>query len=55
MLTQYDLYNSNINRRVCTSKAASDSSSEACNSSLSISVFFFAFWSSWTLLPPSES
>lgn len=39
----------------CTSKAASDSSSEACNSSFSISIFFLDFWSSWTLFPPSES
>lgn len=39
----------------CTSKDASDSSSEACNSSFSISIFFFDFWSSWTLFPPSES
>ncbi|TNN50621.1 hypothetical protein EYF80_039195 [Liparis tanakae] len=42
-------------RAGCTSKAASDSSREPCNSSFSISIFFFAFWSSCTLFPPSES
>ncbi len=38
-----------------TSNAASDSSSDACSSSFSISIFFFVFWSSWTLFPPSDS